>query len=525
MAWRRQWLVVLLAAASPVVIAVAPPPADSASTEYLSVDDPILDELRMLDVLDPGPVRGRILLPRLNTQPLQRVELQGDTLAPSSLSSIHAITLARIERALGRDAATWFPPHPVYRSTPRLYQRADDGQRFEASTGLIGEIDWDESDAEAVSGSGWESRIALGLDGWLAYTRLIVGKFDDARTFSDPIVSGTDVIALTDETYIAYTGDRQRWAMQFGQSRWHWGPGEEGSLVISKTSPSMVGLAMRAHLSSLRLDLIALSATVEQAAGEQLAAHRIEWQPLSSLRIGVTEAARYNWPGWQPLYALGAIPYVLVQRLLNQAEPDSAEAHRNNILTSFDASWRVAPGTRIYGEVLLDDLQVESTVNPNKYAFQLGYEGVAPLAGGRMSWGGEYTRVTQFVYTSFFDRDYVLQDQAIGYPFSPDSRRLKVRAAWDPNPDWQVFMTALHFDKGENDLDEPFIPGSARVNSSELSGVVETTREFQIGLRWWPASGVDLRASAGYRWIDEPEHVLGARSESPVGTLVVRINR
>ncbi len=515
----------LLAAAWPALIAVGSTPAVSAPTEYLSVDDPILQELRILDVLDPGPAGGRFLLPRLNTQPLQRVELQGDTLPPSSLSSTYGITLARLERSLGRDAAPWFTPHPAYRSTPRLYQRVDDNQRFEVSTGISGRMDWDETDTDLVSRSGWESRIALGLDGWLAYTRLIVGRIDSARTFSDPIVSSTDVIALTDETYIAYTADRQRWAMQFGQSRWHWGPGEEGSLVISKTSPSMVGLAMRAHLSSLRLDLIALSATLEQAAGEQLAAHRIEWQPLSSLRIGVTEAARYQSPGWEPLYALGAIPYVLVQRLLLQNEPDSLGAHRNNILTAFDASWRIAPGTRVYGEVLLDDIQAESTINPNKYAFQLGYEGVAALSGGRMSWGGEYTRVTQFVYTSYFGRDYVVQDQSIGYPFAPDSRRLRVRAAWDPNPDWQLFALAIHFDKGENDLDEPFIPGSPRPNSSALSGVVESTREFQVGLRWWPASGVDVRATAGYRWIDQPGHVDGASEETPVGTVELRLSR
>ena len=92
---------------------------------------------------------------------------------------------------------------------------------------------------------------------------------------------------------------------------------------------------MRAHLDMLRLDLTSLSATLEQAQGEQLAAHRIEWQPREPLRIGVTEAARYRSTGWQPLYLVGAIPYVLVQRLYLQKEPDSLRAHRNNILTAF----------------------------------------------------------------------------------------------------------------------------------------------------------------------------------------------
>jgi hypothetical protein len=42
-----------------------------------------------------------------------------------------------------------------------------------------------------------------------------------------------------------------------------------------------------------------------------------------------------------------------------------------------------------------------------------------------------------------------------------------------------------------------------------FEGIVERTREVKAGLRWWPASGVDLRLLGGYRWIENQRHVTG----------------
>jgi hypothetical protein len=501
--------------------------ARATADEYLPVDSPLIQELRLLDVLGPAPLRDRIRLPRLNTQPLQLLELQGrgGPLPLDSLPPVYRIGLVRLERALQRDAAPWFATDHRVLSTPRFYQHARDDERFEISSGLAGKWEWDEGDTRLRVGSGWESYVSVGLERWLAHSRITVGRFDNSRRFADPVISGTNLIVLTEETYIAYTGERERWAMQFGLNRWHWGPGEEGSLILSRTAPAVFGLAMRAHLASLRLDLIALSATLEQAGGEQLAAHRIEWQPTDGLRIGVTESALYQWPGWQPLYVLGAIPYVLVQRLHHQKEPDSLGDHRNNILQSFDASWRVAPGTRVYGEFLIDDLHAGSGKNPNKYAFQLGYEGVGALGKGRLSWGGEYTRVTRFVYTSFFGRDHWIQGRSLGFPVSPDSRRFTLRGAWDPDENWQLVARVIHSDKGENDLDEPYFPDSGPVNTAVLEGNIETTRQAEAGIRWWPASGVDVLVTGGYRWVDQPRHRFGVHDESVVVGIELRLMR
>ena len=100
-------------------------------------------------------------------------------------------------------------------------------------------------------------------------------------------------------------------------------------------------------------------------------------------------------------------------------------ALRNNVMLAGDASWRVADGTRVYGELLLDDLHARTADFPNKYGAQLGLAGTGDLHGTRLSWDVEWTMLSRYAYTSYFGRSYVAQDRPLGFPTGPDARRLR----------------------------------------------------------------------------------------------------
>lgn len=502
-----------------------PLPAGASPYEYLPVNDPLEAELRILEVIGPVFPGQPLRLLHQNTRPVQRFEL--DSLPdPAQVSGPARISLLRLRRVLARDQAPDPARAPVPGTTPRLYQKhyADD-TRFEVSAGFEGGVKLIEHQTDAISGTGLHGRVALETERWLAFSHLIVGYVDTARTFGDPLIAGTDVLVHSEESYLTYSGAGGRWGVQFGRNRWHWGPGQEGSLMLSRTSVPITGLAFHARLEALHMEGTVISATLKAGEGEQLAAHRIEWQPWDALRLGLSEAARYKSAAWQPLYLAGIIPYIMVQRLHDQDEPGFQPENRNNVMIGMDATWRIAPGTRVYGEWLVDDLHAASAATPNKYAIQLGWEGVGMVRGTRVSWGGEYTRLTQFLYTSFFGRDYVAQGQPLGFPIAPDARRMRVRAALDLSPAWQLSTIATRTEKGENTLDQPFVPGSPRVDAAKLSGVVEETREWEAGLRWWPAGGIDVSLTAAYHWIDDAGHVPGARDRGARGALAVRLVR
>lgn len=498
----------------------------AAPWEHLPVGSPLEHELRVLDLYGEEAVSDRIRLPHLGMRPLQFGELQGAAEPVSPENPVVRTSYARIERVLGRNALTRYVPSTAYAPTPRLFEyRGDDGQALEFSAGLEGAgTVWRDS-SEFLSGSGVHARAALSLDRWLVFTHLFAGHVSDARTFADPLVPENDFIVHSEDTYLAYTSETGSWGGRIGRTRWHWGPGDEGSLILSHTAPAMTGMSLRAGLASLRLDGTILNATVSSSAGEQLAAHRLEWQPHDRLRVGISESARYQSTTWEPLYLVGVIPYILVQRFLVQDEPDSSGRVRNNIMVGFDAAWRMADGTRVYGELLVDDLHAKTDDNPNKLAWQLGLEGAGRFLGGRLTWGAEYTRLWRYVYTSFFGREYSIQDQPLGFPTGPDAERVRVRGGWDPTTDWQVFGSVIYMKKGENDLGEPFVPGSPSVDPATFEGVVERTRGLEGGVRWWPAGGVDLAVSAGYVWTEDAGHVPGATRDGARASLALRLIR
>jgi hypothetical protein len=295
-----------------------------------------------------------------------------------------------------------------------------------------------------------------------------------------------------------------------GRDRWHWGPGEEGSLLISRTSAPMTGLMLHLRFPALGLDATALHTTLEAGSGEQLAAHRLEWRVCEALRIGATETARYRSSGYQAVYLASVIPFSLAQRLLDQdVGADTTGALRNNVMLGLDAAWRVADGTRLYGELLIDDLHAKSAATPNKLGVQFGAEGVGDVHGARLSWGSEYTRLSRYVYTSFYGRSYFAQGRPVGFPTGPDSERLRVRMAWDPGPDWQCSLAAARTTLGEG-AQAAYTPGGPVPDVWSFAGVPERSRSVEAALRWWPAAGVDVSVRAERSWRMNAAHVPGA---------------
>ena len=483
--------------------------------DFLPVGDPLEDELRVLEIAGVRPG-----VPHFGIRPLQVIELpEFQTAADDPARSI---AVERLRRGLARDRAGAGRPE-----TPRLIQLASPGeQRFETSVALEGQGTTERGQGSRfASGSGAHLRVGIQNGHWLAYSHLLAGRVDQGLRFAEALIPGNDVVLHSEEALLAYSGDSASWSAQVGRGRWHWGPGYEGALMLSRTSAPLTGMALRFRVAPVRADVMILAADLTPLSGERLAGHRAEWQPRDGLRIGLSEAVRYRSSSAEPLYLIGVLPYSLVQNLLVRDQPDSFPALRNNVLAGFDVAWRIAPGTRVYGELLIDDLRTDVSSAVNKYGWQLGWEGVGTVRDQRVTWGTELTRLTRFVYTSFFGRSFVANDRPLGFPTGPDARRLTVRGTWDPSPAWQLWAVTSRTDVGESGLDVPFQPGSPRVPSSEFAGIVEKVRDLEVGLRWWPASGVDVSVSGGYRWVSDFGHVEGADHDQPRASLALRLVR
>lgn len=512
-------------------LASPPSPARALPGEYLSVTDPLRAELRVLELYENSPSGPSFGFVHTGTQPPRLRELLEVAHPLSRVGGPRGIALTRLGRVLGREANADGIPLPMPGVTPRIWSAGEpNGDRLEVSLGLEGEAQRHDPrrDGESVlaDGSGAHLRAGARVDRWIAYTHLWAGQLDGAERFTDALVKGTDVALQTEESYLAYDGGAA-WGLMLGRNRWHWGPGDEASLLVSRSSAPMTGLLLHLRIASLRLDATALHATLETGSGEQLAAHRVEWQARDGLRLGLTETARYRSSGLQLAYLASVMPFSLVQRLADQdADGDTSGARRNNVAIGLDAAWRVADGTRVYGELLLDDLHAESSDYPNKLGYQLGAEGVGDIRGTRFGWNTEYTRISRYTYTSFYGRAYVAQGRPIGFPTGPDSERLRVRLSWDPDPAWQVNVSAARTVRGESGLDVPFTPGDdIEPGVWSFAGTPERARRVEGGIRWWPAGGVDLSLALARERTQDAGHVAGASTSEWQGVARVRLVR
>lgn len=514
---------------APLALAAAlAAPALAAPGEYLPVGDPLEAELRVLELHAPPDGEARLSLPGLHSRPLRLFELVGP--APvARRPGARGIALARLARALHRDIPGAFEGPAPRGATPRLVQLAWPGeQRLEVSAGLEGEALWTDAASgdrsSLADGSGLHVRGTFQVDRWIGHAHLWAGQLRDVTAFSDALIADSDLAVSTGDSWLAYDGGRA-WGLRLGRSRWHWGPGEEASLLLSKTSTPLSGLALHARIEALRADVTILNATVAPGRGEQLAAHRLEWRPADAVRLGIAEAARYRASGWLPLYASGLVPYSIAQRLLDQDEGGGTEANRNNVMIAADASVRIADGSRAYGEVLVDDLHARSGDFPNKLAWQAGWDGAGEIEGTRLTWNAEYTRLSRYVYTSYFGREHAAGGRPLGHPLGPDAARLRLRASWDPCVNWQWSVLAARTERGESGLGTPFEPGTPVPDVFDFAGTVETTRVIEVAARWWPASGADVALRAGREWVANAGHVPGEDRAAWRGALALRLAR
>ena len=271
---------------------------------------------------------------------------------------------------------------------------------------------------------------------------------------------------------------------------------------------------------------------VDASRDARIAAHRLEWFPSASLTVGLHEAARYTSAQWEPLYAVPLLPFTFVQRLLSEDSVDGTgpvDPLRNNVMGGLDVTWRPRPGARLHGELLLDDQNLKTAGSPTRIGYQLGALGtralpaLTPAARGTLRL--EYSRVYNYVYSTFYGEDFIHHGRPIGFPEGPDSRVLAAGLTVATSAAFEASLAATLADRGEGALGTFFDPDSGAASGSVLSGVVEKTRTIEAGARWWPRDGVDIGVTVARQAIHDVAHVDGAESRRWIARLAVRLQK
>jgi hypothetical protein len=502
---RSAWVA---AGVSAALLAMAAPRAPAQPVEYLPVRHAAYEEIEAL------AARGRLDSLAVYTRPLARIDVaralrRAERTAPDVTGDLHYLRLAReLEREL-RDldstradtesgpAVDRGPRERRFRVQSAGHLRGDYDERRDAAHFRFR----DESSATA--------RLSLQL--WpaiAAFEELGVTRIRSQRGFIDAIALHSDLETTVLRGEI--TARAGAWTAAVGYEALRWGPGRRGTLLLSDAAGPM-GVLLHSMQLGNHVAATAITGQLSRTEGRYVAAHRIEASLGRHFVLGLGEAVRYRSDGVDPLYALGIIPYAIVERIqIRDASTDSVRAlDRANIMASLDATWRPSPDLSFYTEILVDDFATENRDMPDRIAYQAGARSDRPFGAHAIRLLGEYTRVRNFTYSVDYGLQFIHRGRPLGFVLGPDVEAVWVEAVFDVSRDWQLRWSGDFTNRGEGRLGDAWVIGSGPVPGAGLTGTVETRREVWGDVRWIPRDNVDLSLGIGFRRVENEENELG----------------
>ena len=323
-----------------------------------------------------------------------------------------------------------------------------------------------------------------------------------------------------------------------GRDDLRWGASENSSLLLSAYAPALDQVGLRLKIGPVTassffasLDDMVLGAPTAEAPGDTLPAgtrvkrhlsgHRVRWQVNRSLAVGVMETIVYGGVdrGLEPEYMVPVSIFYAGQ--WNSTWND-------NTLMGLTAEFRLRkPDVEIYGELLVDDLQIDDDAPGDQEPFQggflLGQRTYNPLGldGGLLR--VEWARVEPFTYNQQLPWNrYVFADQPIGFELGPDAQSLTLEFRhWvSEQLTWSVGFRRE--ERGATRVTDPWpVPVSGPTPSTPFpefdhvpTGTVEARSRFTTEFWLHPRPGIDLRLGGGYVSVSNLDNVDGrTRSE------------
>ncbi len=349
------------------------------------------------------------------------------------------------------------------------------------------------------------------LDNRLKYDTLYAGKQD--RTIAGRV--GTAYVLASWRWFDAFFGTVDR----------NWGPPEAEGLLVSGAPYTTEHLAVRIGPERLRLEMTVAQldtlvpwdsvAPVER----WVVSHRLVVRPSASLAFSLGESV---------VHAGSGTPW----RFLNPATMGLLTIYDGaddaNSLLGADVVWHAASRLRLFGQVLVDDIQVDNSSlgdqEPPAYAFTAGASGGA--FAGRVAWTALYTRVSNLAYrTPRREHQYTSQGVGLARNWS-DYDEARARATLLAAPGLLLGASLTIQRQGEGDMRERYPAASTYADSlTFLTGTVE--RSIQPGLEaaWAPSPWVSVTGSVAWRRTSNVGHAAGVDDDRAVWRFGVSLRR
>ena len=348
---------------------------------------------------------------------------------------------------------------------------------------------------------------------------VVTHPYFDTRLKWDPDYLGKKDRVIAGRNAEAYASAQWRYGeVFFGAVDRNWGPPALEGLLLSPSpySYSHFGVALGTpgvRLEGILSQLDDLPDTSGAPNHRYWVAHRLVLRPPGKTTIALWEGSLLAGPGreLEPWFA-----NIFTLGLLEQLD----QGDQVNSLVGVDVTSRIGR-TRVFGSLLIDDIQVDNQAasdrEPPQYGFTVGAQGGL----GGAAWTAFYTRVANLTYRTANATDVVMR-RGVGLArnFS-DYDQLTLRVSLLPAPGALLTPELTLLRQGEGDFRLPYPPVTAYDSTPAfLSGVVERTVRLAIGYQV-SAGSWSVAGDGGVHLIDNVGHVSGVTKTRWVGTVAL----
>lgn len=314
----------------------------------------------------------------------------------------------------------------------------------------------------------------------------------------DPDYSGKKYRGLAGDLETAAIYFRKgKFAATMGRQKVFWGP-QPVNLLLSETAEPFDLLS--ASYNTGRLTFNFLFARLDGSRPNEtdsiryptatfndnryLSAHRLDIKFHRRLRIGFFETMLFGGEGRPPeLYYLNPLQFFHSAQL-NENQDD-------NSILGFDFVFLPGKRSMIYGQLLVDDFQVDNSSQgdqePNEIGIMVGVIKSGRVGSFRPDLKAEYVRITNRTYNQREPRNrYLYRNRPIGHPLGNDADSISLQVRFWPfaEADFAIGLETAYRRRGEgsilNPWDEPWATVVGEYSEPFPTGVVEKSLLFAL---------------------------------------------
>lgn len=244
-----------------------------------------------------------------------------------------------------------------------------------------------------------------------------------------------------------------------------------------------------------------------QVENRFFAGHRFDFHVSRQLRVGLFETVVFGGPGRQ-------IEFFYLNPLIFFHGSQVNEGANDNTLVGFDVSYKPWLGWHLYGQVIIDDLQIEkktqSDQEPDEIGFLVGgyVANFIPQTDVRL----EYSRVNNWTFNQNLSRNrYLFNNRLISSAPGNDYDLADLAITRWLGPRFAATAHISHYRQGEGSVtaawSEPWMQVDGKYSEPFPTGIVQSTASFSLGCKGYLRKMLAFDIETGIEQVKNYRHL------------------